>query len=130
VPIRPTGEKNGRKRSLLTDGNGIPLSLVAAGANRHDSKLLAPTLDSVVVDRPAPEAVKQGLCADAGYMGQPCMEGARERGYEPHIKQRREEAAELRTVPGAKARRWVVERTHSWFNRWRKLLVSFEKTEA
>lgn len=91
---------------------------------------MASTLDSVVVERPAPEAAEQGLCADAGYMGRPCTEAARERGYEPHIKQRREEAAELRTVPGAKARRWVVERTHSWLNRWRKLLVSFEKTEA
>ena len=32
--------------------------------------------------------------------------------------------------PGWKARRWVVERTHSWLNRYRKLLVSFEKSEA
>jgi transposase len=53
-----------------------------------------------------------------------------ERGYVPHIKQRREEAAEIKTVPGVIARRWVVERTHSWMNRWRKLLVSFEKSEA
>jgi len=122
--------KKGRKRSLLTDGNGVPLSLVVAGANRHDSKLLAPTLDSIVVERPAPSGGKQHLCADAGYMGKPCMKTARERGCEPHIKQRREEAAGIRAVPAAKARRWVVERTHSWPNRWRKLLVSFEKTEA
>jgi transposase len=46
------------------------------------------------------------------------------------IKQRREEAHEKRTDPGFKARRSVVERTHSWINRFRKLLVSFEKTEA
>lgn len=126
---RPTGEKNGRKRSLLTDGNGIPLSLVVAGANTHDSKLLAATLDSIVIDRPEPSEVEQHLCADAGYKGKPCMETTLERGYKPHIKQRREEAIEIKTVAGTKARRWVVERTHSWFNRWRKLLVSFEKTE-
>lgn len=51
VLIRPTGG-NGRKRSLLTDGNGIPLSLVAGGASRHDAKLPAPTLDSLVVEDP------------------------------------------------------------------------------
>ena len=49
---------------------------------------------------------------------------------QPHIKQRKEEAEAKRTQPGWKARRWVVERTHSWLNRLRKLLVSFEKTEA
>lgn len=58
------------------------------------------------------------------------MKTVRERNYEPHIKQRREEAEEIKALPGAKARRWVVERTHSWLNRWRKLLVSFEKSEA
>lgn len=115
---------------MLTDGNGIPLSLVVAGANRHDSKLLAATLDSIVVERPAPDAIKQHLCADAGYKGKPCLKAAGDRGYKPHIRPRREEAMETKTVPGAKARRWVVERTHSWLNRWRKLLVSFEKTEA
>jgi transposase len=48
----------------------------------------------------------------------------------PHVKQRREAAVAKQTQPGFKARRWVVERTHSWTNRLRKLLVSFEKTEA
>jgi FtsZ-binding cell division protein ZapB len=50
--------------------------------------------------------------------------------YQPHIKQRREEAREKRTEPRFKARRWVEERAHSWIDRFRKLLVSFEKTEA
>ena len=130
VPIRRTGEKNGRKRSLLTDGNGVPLSLVAAGANRHDAKLLEPTLDAIVAQRPDPQQVSQHLCADAGYKGQPCMDAIVRRKYQPHVKQRREEADEIKREPGAKARRWAVERTHSWFNRWRKLLVSFEKSEA
>jgi len=95
----------------------------------HDSKLLASTLDSIVVERPEPSTVEQHLCADAGYKGKPCMEATLERGYKPHIRQRREEAEEIKKVAGTKARRWVVERTHSWLNRWRKLLVSFEKTE-
>jgi putative transposase len=75
-------------------------------------------------------AGQYNLCADAGYKGAPASKAVIERNYRPHIKQRREEAYEKLTTPGFKARRWVVERTHSWINRFRKLLVSFEKTEA
>jgi putative transposase len=96
----------------------------------HDVKLLATTLDQVVTARPVPRARKpQHLCADAGYKGAPARQAAKRRDYRPHIKQRREEAKAKRSVPGYKARRWVVERTHSWLNRYRKVLVSFEKTE-
>ena len=115
---------------MLTDANGIPLSLVVAGANRHDCMLLEPTLDSIVVERPLPQDMTQNLCADAGYKGAPARKVIEERGYVAHIKERREEADDIKNIPGVKARRWVVERTHSWMNRWRKLLVSFEKTEA
>lgn len=52
----------------------------------------------------------------------------RERGYTPHVRQRGEEARACRK--GQRARRWVVERTHSWFNRFRKILVRYEKTAA
>jgi len=116
---------------LLVDGRGVPLSLVASGANVHNVKLLAATLDQVVRARPAPRAkTPQHLCADAGYKGAPARQAVEKRHYRPHIKQRREEADAKRKQPGYKARRWVVERTHSWLNRFRKLLVSFEKTEA
>ena len=119
--------KNGRKRSLLVDVRGVPLSLVDV----HDVKLLEPTLDAIVVERPEPDPEQpQNLCADAGYKGDPALQAAVARNDQPHIKQRQEEAAAKRSQPGWKARRWVVERTHSWLNRYRKLLVSFEKTEA
>lgn len=96
----------------------------------HDVKLLAATLDQVIRARPAPSSKRpQRLCADAGYKGAPARREAQMRNYQPQIKQRREEAEAKRTVPDYKARRWVVERTHSWLNRYRKLLVSFEKTE-
>lgn len=128
---QPTGGKNGRKRSVLTDARGIPLSIIGSAANVNDVVLLVPTLDSIVVPRPVPTKTHpQNLCADAGYKGQPAMEAVLNRNYIPHVKQRREEAEAKRTQPGFKARRWVVERTHSWMNRFRKLLVSFEKTEA
>ena len=96
----------------------------------HDAKLLAVTLDGVVRTRPAPtRRAPQHLCADAGYQGAPAQKTAQARGYQPQIKQRREEAHAKRYQRGYRARRWVVERTHSWLNRYRKLLVSFEKTE-
>lgn len=111
------------------DGRGVPLSLVASGANVHDVKLLEPTLDAIVISRPEPTAqAQQNLCADAGYKGEPALQAVRKRNYQPHVKQRREEAEAKRTQPGFRARRWVVERAHSWLNRFRKLLVSFEKT--
>ena len=125
----PTGGKKGSKRSLLVDGAGVPLSLIVSGANRHDVKLLAITLDSIVIVRPkASRRRRQNLCADKGYAGRPAAQAMQARGYTPHVRQRGEEARACRQ--GQRARRWVVERTHSWFNRFRKLLVRYEKTAA
>jgi putative transposase len=47
--------KIGTKRSMLTDGAGIPLAVAVEGANRHDAKLLVATLDGLVIARPAAE---------------------------------------------------------------------------
>jgi transposase len=66
----------------------------------------------------------------AGYMGYAALVTTRKQNYRQNLKTRRQEADAKTNIPGHIARRWVVERTHSWFNRFRKLLVSFEKTEA
>jgi len=50
-------------------------------------------------------------------------------GYIPHVVGRRKEVEAKRHNPKKKARRWVVEVCHSWFNRFRKLLVRYEKLE-
>lgn len=111
------------------DGAGVLLSLIVSGANRHDVKLPAITLDSIVVVRPKiSRRRRQNLCADKGYAGRPAAQVMQQRGYTPHVRQRGEEARACRR--GQRARRWVVERTHSWFNRFRKLLVRYEKTAA
>ena len=82
-----------------------------------------------VIFRPGPgEDHPQNLCLDAGYTGS--GEKVRERGYTPHIRSRGEEKKELERDPDFHARRWVVEVTHSFFNRFRKLLVRFEKKAA
>ncbi len=95
-----------------------------------DVKRLTATLDQVIRPRPAPRAkAPQHLCADAGYKGAPARQAVEKRHYRPPIKPRREEADAKRKRPGYKARRWVMERTHSGLNRFRKLLVSFEKTK-
>lgn len=106
------------------DELGVPLSIVVTGANRHDVSQLAAVLDGVVIDRPETD---QHLCADKGYAGEPAQQIIKERRYTPHVKQRGEEIREKKSDPAYKARRYVVEVAHSWFNRFRKLLVRFEK---
>jgi putative transposase len=104
------------------------LALVVDGANRHDSKLLVATLDGIVIARPEPtEEHPQHLCLDAAYDGAPAREEVQARGYLDHIGNRGKEKTEKVLTPGYRARRWVVERTHSWLNRSRRLLVRWEK---
>ena len=59
----------------------------------------------------------------------PALKVIEEHGYIPHVKGRGQEAVELKRDPEKKARRWVVEVAHSWFNRFRKLLVRYEKLD-
>lgn len=92
--------------------------------------LLDQTLAQIVVRRPeATLKNQQYLCLDAGYVGYPVRKIARRHGYHLRVKSRAEERLIQYRYPDSKPRRWVVERTHSWLNRFRKLLVSFEKTE-
>jgi len=85
-------------------------------------------LENIVVKRPesSPES-KQHLCADKGYQGQPALQIIISENYIPHVKQINEEVKEKKDNPDYKPRRWVVEVSHSWFNRFRKILVRFEK---
>jgi transposase len=88
-------------------------------------------LGAVVCPRPATgKGQIETLCADAAYVGFPALATSRLHGYQLNVKTRRQEALDKQNEPDKKARRWVVERSHSWFNRFRKLLVSFEKTQA
>jgi putative transposase len=109
---------------LLVDEHGIPLSIVVSGANRHDCAKLAELLEAKVI-RADPEE-EQNLCLDAGYVGM--EEVADNAGYIPHIRPRGEERKRKAVDPSFKPRRWVVELSHSWFNRFRKLAPRYEKT--
>ncbi len=113
---------------MLTDARGVVLGIVIAPANRHDSRLAMPTLNSLIVPRPQPRPRKpQHLCADKGYDGGKFRQQLRRRHYLPHIKSRGDEVTEHNRHPHAKARRWVNERTQSWFNRFRRVLIRWEK---
>ncbi len=102
---------------MLVDGRGVPLSLVVTGANRHDVSQVEAVLNAIVVERANPPLRRnKHLCADAGYTGAPALEVIEKHGYIPHVKGRGQEAGELKRNPEKKARRWVVEVTHSWFN--------------
>jgi transposase len=94
---------------------------VVSGANTHDIKLLEATLQSIVVAHPE----GANLCLDAGFVGAQALAAAM--GYVAHIRPRGEERREQEQNPQFKARRWVVEVCHSWLNRFRKLLVRYEK---
>ena len=120
--------KKGVKRSLLVEADGIPLGLAVAGANCPDGKLVAETLDSIPVARPevTPEN-PQGLCLDKAYVGDEVAELAQAFHFTLHIPPKGKEAQKLKQHARAKARRWVVERTHSWLNRSRRLSVRWEK---
>lgn len=98
------------------------------GANVNDFKLARETIESVRVRRPRPTRRKpQHLCLDKGYDYDEVRELAREFRFTSHIRSRGEEAKMLRRRVGFKARRWVAERTHSWMNRFRRVLIRWEK---
>lgn len=113
---------------MLTEGHGVPVAVAVEGANRHDMKLAQPTLEAMAIERPEPTAEKpQNLSLDKGYDYPEIRELVEEWGYTAHIRTRGEEKAAKRDIPGYRARRWVVERTHSWLNRFRRLLIRWEK---
>ncbi|MBE7157781.1 MAG: IS5 family transposase [Rhodospirillales bacterium] len=119
--------KRGVKRSLLTDGRGVPLGAVIEGANRNDHTLMRGTIEAVPLERTCPTRRRpQHLCLDKGYDYAEPRALAREFGFTLHLRSRGEEAWAKRHAH-AKARRWVVERTHSWLNRFRAVLIRWAK---
>jgi putative transposase len=112
----------------LTEAHGIPVAIVIEGANRHDMKLVKQTLEELKLDRPMPTAaLPQGLCMDKGYDYDEVRDLVAEFGFTAHICARGEEADQIKREAGYRARRWVVERTHSWMNRFRRILIRWEK---
>lgn len=114
----------------MTDGRGVPIGVAIAGANVHDQKLVHETFESVPVHRPMPRPGRpQHFCADKGYDAKAVRRTATRRRYKIHIPRIGESPRQVHRRT-ARARRWVVERTHSWTNRARRLLIRWEKKAA
>jgi transposase len=114
--------KQGLKRSVVTDGQGIPRHVVAAGANRHDSPLLAPTLAGLDKLDGRPDDVTVYL--DRGYDSRPTRALLDTLGLQGAI------ARKGVPAPLQAGTRWVVERTHAWMNGYGKLRRCTEKQAA
>ena len=101
--------------------------MVVAPANVHDSMILQDILEAVVVEPPDPRQHEQHLCLDKAFDGAPSEATAQVFGYQPHIRRIGEEKLDNKGRKRRKARRWVVERTISWLNRCRAILIRWDK---
>lgn len=120
--------KSGTKRSLLCDRRGAPLSIVVTAANTHDKVVALETIDQIIVERPEKMIYRiHHLCLDKGYDYAEVIAGVLARDYILHLKKRGQIDEPVDGEKRHPARRWVVERTHSWMNRFGRLLVRWEK---
>ena len=127
------------KRHILTDKNGIPLSAVISSASTHDINLVTDVVDNAVIKRKKGRGRgRQHLCLDKGYNSAEEEQELIKRGYKLHIPIKRkkkktgkeEDDQKPNGVSNRKkysAKRWGVERTNSWHNRFRKLFTRYEK---
>jgi hypothetical protein len=112
--------KQGLKRSTCVEAKGVPLGFASDGANRHDSKLLDPTLRAAreqVGDLPENATVH----LDSAYNGKPCQVILTEHALIGEI------AAKGVPAPIQVGKRWVVESTQSWMNGYGKIRRCFER---
>ncbi len=116
----------GSKRHIAVDARGTPLGVLIGPANQHDSRMLAPTLDTIPAirngKRGRPRRRPDRLHADKGYDYQRCRQECRIRGVRARIARRGVDNSQR-----LGRHRWVVERTHAWLNRFRRLSVRYER---
>lgn len=115
--------KSGTKRHIITDAKGIPLGAVISAANVPDMRMALSVVDDA--SNRAPNGGRPlNCCLDKGYDYDEVERGLRRRGITPHIRRRGELPRPCRS---GKPRRWVVERTNGWHNRYRGLLIRWER---
>lgn len=117
--------KCGTKRHLMTEAKGLPISLQVTGANTNDITQVEALFDNLAIVLPLQDE-QPHLCADKAYDSVGVRKIIYQNGCLDNIKSRGEEKTLLK-VPGFRARRWVNERTHSWMNRFRRILIRWEK---
>ena len=137
--------KLGIKRHILTDTKGIPLSVVMSSSSTHDIRLVTDVMDNAIIKQSSSSSSSstkrnisrkrklQHLCLDKAYNSKTVKQEIISRGFVPHLpykRKRGEVKTETQKMSNRKnhpARRWVVERTNSWHNRFRKLCTRYEK---
>lgn len=120
--------KPGTKRHLVVDGRGTPLGVTLSGANRHDSMALADTLDAIPPIRSGkqgrPRRRPEKLHADKAYDSRRCRAECRKRGIKARIARKGRDSSQR-----LGRHRWIVERTHAWMARLRRLVVRYERRD-
>jgi putative transposase len=121
--------KPGMKDHVLVDGRGVPLSVLVTAANVNDHVALPELLNNYATVRPRPSCAEpQHICLDAAFDNELTRQNLCREYYVPHIAPKCGRPEDAPRHPGGQARRWVVERTHAWFDRFRRLVVNWEKT--
>ena len=116
--------KGGLKRSVASDGQGIPLGIAAAPGNRHDSPLLKPTLQAASQQLHGVLPGDRACHLDAGYDSAVTRHLLDELGFDGHI------ARKGVPAPVQAGGRWVIERTHAWMNGYGKLRRCTERNAS
>jgi putative transposase len=123
--------KPGMKDHVLVDGRGVPLAIVVTAANLNDHLALPELLNNYAVVRPRPRAAApQNICLDAAYDNAATRQTLCREYYTEHIAPKGGRPDDAPSHPGGQARRWVVERTHAWLDRFRRLVTNWEKSTA
>ncbi|MGI4802906.1 MAG: IS5 family transposase [Janthinobacterium lividum] len=120
--------KPGTKRHLVVDRRSTSLGVTLSGANRHNSMMLAATLDAIPgvrrKGRGRPRRRPDRLHADKGYDHRRCRAECHARGIKPRISRRGIESSQR-----LGKHRWVIERTHAWMAQLRRLAIRYERCE-
>ena len=109
----------------MVERQGIPLAVTVSGANAHDIRMMEETVDAIEpIRRPRgrPRKRPAKLHADKAYDSREKRQALRRRGITPRIARKGVESSER-----LGRHRWVVERTHSWLNRYRRLRIRYER---
>jgi putative transposase len=126
----PERGKRGTTRRLRTDGQGLPLGVAVDGAHRHDMTRAEATLEAIMITRPEPMATQpQHLGLATGDDDAAACETLEAWGYTAHMRRRGEAVQAKRDISSDRARRWAVERTQAWMDRFRRWLIRGEKKE-
>ena len=117
--------KQGTKRHVVVDRQGIPLAILLTAANVNETTMLEATIDAIEpIKRPRgrPRKRPDRVHAEKGYESTKNKAVLRARGITARIARKGVESKEK-----LGRHRWVVERTHSWLNRFRRLKIRYER---